>query len=83
MKAETKQRTDRVRLGDRNVEKRVHQGKGYSKVTVSNEMARGKKWGEFVKTRKPSRHKRVVSVNARRSKPKPSVKPSVKGKSKK
>jgi ribosomal protein S19 len=53
MKAEKKRRTEKVRRGDRNVEKRVHQGKGYAKVTVSNERGRGKKWGEFVKTRKP------------------------------
>lgn len=53
MKAEKKRRTQRVRPGDRNVEKRVHDGKGYVKVRRSNERARGKKWGERVKTRKP------------------------------
>lgn len=50
---EKKLRTDRVRRGDRNVEKRVHDGKGYVKVRVGNERGRGKKWGELVKTRKP------------------------------
>ena len=50
---EKKLRTQRVRRGDRNVEKRVHDGKGYVKVRLGNERAIGKKWGEFVKTRKP------------------------------
>lgn len=52
-KREKKQRTQRVRKGDRNVEKRVHDGKGYVKVRVGNERGVGKKWGEFVKTCKP------------------------------
>jgi ribosomal protein S19 len=71
MKAEKKKRTDKVRAGDRNVEKRVHQGKGYIKVLVTNERARGKKWGEFVKTRKPSRgvvRPNVIKAHARRKK---------------
>lgn len=53
MKREKKRRTDRVRRGDRNEEKRVHDGKGYVKVRVGNERGVGKKWGELVKTRKP------------------------------
>jgi len=52
-KREKKRRKERVREKDRNVEKRVHDGKGYVKVRRGNERARGKKWGEFVKTRKP------------------------------
>jgi ribosomal protein S19 len=68
MKAEKKKRTDIVRLGDRNVEKRVHQGKEYSKVIMSNERARGKKWGELVKTRKPNRSGRVRKKGRGKSK---------------
>ena len=53
MVREKKRRTERVQEADRNVEKRVHDGKGYVKVCVVSERGRGMKWGEFVKTRKP------------------------------
>jgi ribosomal protein S19 len=68
MKVEKKKRTDRVRLEDRNVEKLVHQGKGYKKVVLTNERARGKKWGEFVKTRKAARGVRRSKGKGRRKK---------------
>jgi ribosomal protein S19 len=53
MTVDYKKRIEKVMEADRNLEKRVHNGKGYVKVTVSSELGRGKKWGEFVKTRKP------------------------------
>lgn len=48
-----KRRTETVRPGDRNVEKRVHDGRRYVPRTRANERALGRKWGEFVKTHKP------------------------------
>jgi ribosomal protein S19 len=51
MEREEKRRTEKVRKGDRHVEKRVSNGKKRVKVRLVRESARGKKWGEFVTTR--------------------------------
>jgi ribosomal protein S19 len=64
MKREKKKRTEKVIPGDRNVEKRVHNGKGYVQVKVSNGAARGRRWSQLVKTRKPC----TKGANRQRSK---------------
>lgn len=69
-----KKRTEKVLRSDRNVEKRVHDGKAYVPVRIANERARGKTWGERVKTRKPCtkganrqlRKKKVVSAKKKK-----------------
>ena len=53
MKANRKQRWEKVKKEDRNELCRVHNGKEYVKRTRGNPRSVGIRWGERVKTRKP------------------------------
>lgn len=67
MNGEKKRRSDVVKEIDVSVEVLVHDGKGYVKVKVPA-LGRGKKWGEFVKTRKVRSSKKKGSAVRKGSK---------------
>lgn len=67
MNGEKKRRNDVVKERDRGVEVLVHDGKGYVKVKVPA-AGRGKKWGEFVKTRKVRSTKKRKGAAAKKKK---------------